>query len=105
MVLCIDCTIAFPEYVFLYISADRFFEYEMQNIGSNVKMPRADRRKVLDYQIPLPKLEEQKKVIEQALQYKAEIAKHMIKLEKVRTEKETILKKYLEADGFHENRV
>ena len=67
----------------------------MQNIGSNVKMPRADKKRVLDYQIPLLSIEEQKKIVEQVSQYEDEIVKLKSNLKTMGEEKEIILKKYL----------
>lgn len=95
LVLCIDTASVLPKYVFLHVSSDRFFEYEMQNIGSNVKMPRADKKRVLDYQIPLLSIEEQKKIVEQVSQYEDEIVKLKSNLKTMGREKEIILKKYL----------
>lgn len=95
LVLCIDTASVLPKYVFLHVSSDRFFEYEMQNIGSNVKMPRADKKRVLDYQIPLLSIEEQKKIVEQVSQYEDEIVKLKSNLKTMGEEKEIILKKYL----------
>lgn len=95
LVLCIDTASVLPKYVFLHVSSDRFFEYEMQNIGSNVKMPRADKKRVLDYQIPLLSIEEQKKIVEQVSQYEDEIVKLKSNLKTMGGEKEIILKKYL----------
>lgn len=95
LVLCVDSAIALPKYVFLHTSSDRFFDYEMQNIGSNVKMPRADKRKVLDYQIPLLSLEEQKEIMNHVSQCENEIAKLKIKVERIKAEKKNILEKYL----------
>lgn len=92
LVLRIDRTIALPEYVFLHTSSDRFFEYEMQNIGSNVKMPRADKKKVLDYQLPILSLDEQKKVVEQVSQYGSQINHLKARLDDIEADKKAILK-------------
>lgn len=67
----------------------------MQNIGSNVKMPRADKKKVLDYQIPIPSLEEQRKIVVQILKYEEEIIRLKSRLSEIKAEKEAIVKKYL----------
>ena len=95
LVLQTDQTIALPEYVFLHTSSNRFFEYEMQNIGSNVKMPRADKRKVLDYQIPLLPLDEQKEIVSQISKYEADLTRLKTRLIKIKAEKEAIINKYL----------
>lgn len=95
LVLQIDSSVALPKYVFLHISLDQFFDYEMQNIGSNVKMPRADKKKVLDYQIPLLSIEKQKKMVDQVLKYEGEIKKLESERVRIRTEKTVVLEKYL----------
>ncbi len=95
LILQVDTAAALPEYVFLHTSSDRFFEYEMQNIGSNVKMPRANKNKVLDYLVPLLSMEEQQKIAAQVSQYEAEINSLKTRLCELKAEKEMIMKKYL----------
>lgn len=95
LVLQVDRTIALPEYVFLHVSSDQFFEFEMQNIGSNVKMPRADKKKVLDYPIPLLELKEQERIVKQLLKHETEIARLKTRLGEVISEKESVMRKYL----------
>lgn len=95
LVLRVDRTVAIPEYIFLHVSSDRFFEYEMQNIGSNVKMPRADKKKVLDYPIPLLDLKEQAKIVKQLIKYQTDISLLKTRLNEVIREKESVMKKYL----------
>ena len=95
LVLQIDRTIALPEYVFLHTSSERFFEYEMQNIGSNVKMPRADKKKVLDYQIPLPSLEVQMEIVQKILGLEDQMTHLKGCLLEIKAGKEAIISKYL----------
>ena len=95
LVLQVDRAVALPEYVFLHTSSDRFFAYEMENIGSNVKMPRADKKKVLDYLIPIPSLEEQEKIVVQILKYEEEMTRLKRRLAEIKAGKEAIVKKYL----------
>lgn len=95
LVLRVDETIAIPEYVFLHTSSDRFFDYEMQNIGSSVKMPRADKNKILDYPIPLPDLEEQAKVVELYLGYKADLVRLKNSLAETKEKKASLVREYL----------
>lgn len=95
LVLQVDRTIAFPEYIFLHTSSDRFFEFEMQNIGSNVKMPRADKNKVLDYQIPLLGLNEQEAIVKQFMKYKTKIATLKARLREIENEKASVIRKHL----------
>lgn len=95
MVLVVDTEMAIPEYVFSHVSTDQFFEYEMQNIGSNVKMPRADKKKVLDFQIPLLPIQEQQQIVDEVAQKKAEIVRLNARLNELKEEKDAILKKNL----------
>jgi restriction endonuclease S subunit len=84
-----------PQYLYAILSADRFFEYEMQNIGSNVKMPRADKKKVLAYQIPLPPPAKQSEIVMQIEQHEREIARLQEHLSESRVAKDSVLGKYL----------
>lgn len=95
LVLVVDTEMAIPEYVFSHVSTDQFFEYEMQNIGSNVKMPRADKKKVLDFQIPLLPIQEQQQIVDEVAQKKAEIVRLNARLNELKEEKDAILKKNL----------
>ncbi len=95
LVLVVDEGRVLPEYVFALISTDRFFDYEMQNIGSNVKMPRADKRKVMDYLIPLFSLGEQERIVTTIQQAEEQITQLSAQLDAIEVEKESVLKKYL----------
>lgn len=95
LVLRVDEKIAVPEYVFGFVSASQFFDYEMENIGSKVKMPRADKKKVLDFQIPILPIQEQKQIAGEITSRKSEISKLHIKIKALKKEKDLILKKYL----------
>jgi len=95
LVLVVDEEKAFSEYVFAFVSTDQFFDYEMQNIGSNVKMPRADKRKVLEFQIPLLPMQEQQKVVEEIASKKAGLSKLDAQLNKIKEDKDNVLGKYL----------
>jgi restriction endonuclease S subunit len=86
---------AVPQYLYAILSADRFFEYEMQNIGSNVKMPRADKKKVLAYQIPLPPLAKQSEIVLQIERHEREIARLQERLSELGVAKDSVLGKYL----------
>lgn len=95
LVLVVDEKMAIPEYVFCFVSADHFFDYEMRNIGSKVKMPRADKKKVLDFQIPILPIQEQQQIAGEITSKKSEISKLNAQLKALKTEKNLILKKYL----------
>lgn len=95
LVLVVDQEKVLPEYVFALVSTDRFFDYEMQNIGSNVKMPRADKRKVLDFLIPLLPIDKQQKIVVEIQQLEGQISELNTQLDALRLEKGAILEKYL----------
>lgn len=95
LVLVVDEKMAVPGYVFSFVSTDQFFDYEMQNIGSKVKMPRADKKKVLDFQIPILPIQEQQRIAGEITSKKSEISKLRVQLSALKTEKDSILQKYL----------
>ncbi len=95
LVLVVDEKMAVPGYVFSFVSTDQFFDYEMQNIGSKVKMPRADKKKVLDFQIPILPIQEQQRIAGEITSKKSEISKLRVQLSTLKTEKDSILQKYL----------
>ncbi len=93
LVLVVDEGQALPEYVFALVSTDQFFDYEMQNIGSNVKMPRADKGKVLDYFIPLLPLDEQKEIVATIKQKEKKITELSKQLDAIKANKKACQKK------------
>lgn len=95
LVLVVDEKIAVPEYVFGFLSTDQFFDYEMQNIGSKVKMPRADKTKVLDFQIPILPIQKQQQIANEITSRKYEISQMNARLSAQKAKKDSILKKYL----------
>lgn len=95
LVLAVDEKKAVPGYIFALVSTDKFFDYEMQNIGSDVKMPRADKRKVLDFSIPLLPLDEQQKIASEIQQTENQIARLNTQLAALKEERNLVLKKYL----------
>ncbi|MCI9487386.1 MAG: hypothetical protein HFI64_10535 [Lachnospiraceae bacterium] len=95
LVLVVNKKMAVPGYVFGFVSADPFFDYEMQNIGSKVKMPRADKKKVLDFPIPMLPIQEQQRIADEITSKKSEISKLRIQLSAMKTERDLVLKKYL----------
>lgn len=95
LVLTVDEKIAVPGYVFAFVSTDQFFDYEMRNIGSKVKMPRADKKKVLDFQIPILPIREQEQIADGIARKKSEISRLNAQLNALKAEKGSILTKYL----------
>lgn len=95
LVLVVDEKIAVPRYIFDIVSTDQFFDYEMQNIGSKVKMPRADKKRVMEFQIPILPIQEQQRIAGEIASKKTEISKLYAQLNDLNTKKDLILKKYL----------
>ena len=50
------------EYLYYVLQQDMFFDY-MMSTAKGLKMPRGDKSKMMDYIIPIPSLEEQRKII------------------------------------------
>ena len=57
-----DEKILLPEFLFLILSQDYFFEFMMSDV-KGLKMPRGDKKNILNFEIPVPSVEEQKKII------------------------------------------
>jgi len=49
-------------YLYQVLADDKFFEYNMQHV-KGVKMPRGNKNKIMEYFIPVPSLEEQKRIV------------------------------------------
>lgn len=61
LVFKVDESIAFPKYAFYALSTDHFFDFMMA--GSNgTKMPRGNKKSILNYPIFLPEIDKQKKI-------------------------------------------
>lgn len=58
----LDPTILLPRYLFYVLSSDKFFNYDMQH-SKGAKMPRGNKDAVMNYPIPIPPLEEQKRIV------------------------------------------
>ena len=51
-----------PAYLFKVLSSERFFEYDNANT-KGAKMPRGDRKSILDFVVPVPPLPEQERIV------------------------------------------
>lgn len=51
------------EYLYHVLASDRFFAYDTQ-YSKGAKMPRGDKEAVMQYEIPLPPLPEQRRIVE-----------------------------------------
>lgn len=52
-----------PKFLFYILSSDSFFAFHNQ-YAKGAKMPRGDKKKVMDFEIPVPPLEVQQKIVE-----------------------------------------
>lgn len=59
-----DENLLLPKYLFLVLSQDYFFDFMMLTT-KGLKMPRGDKNNVLTFDVPVPPLEEQKKIVEE----------------------------------------
>lgn len=51
-----------PDYLFHILSSEKFFRYDIKN-SKGAKMPRGDKAAVMDFEIPVPSLEEQHRIV------------------------------------------
>ena len=73
---------------------EEFFDFVMQDV-KGMKMPRGKREHILDYTIPLPTIEEQRRFLHEVLTLEAQITQAKTKLQSLSGMKAAILKKYL----------
>ena len=52
-----------PSYLYHILASDAFFLYDM-SYAKGAKMPRGDKSAVMNYMVPIPSLEEQKKIVD-----------------------------------------
>ena len=79
-----------PEYVYDCLSQDKFFEYEMR-YKKGIKMPRGEKSKIMDYQIPIPSFEIQHELVNKALEIEVLITAAKSKLVELDIKKQSIL--------------
>lgn len=60
-------------FVYYALAQDSFFEHMMLG-AKGMKMPRGDKDSILEYEIPVPPIEEQQKIVKQIGEYEAVIA-------------------------------
>lgn len=51
-----------PRYLYQILADDNFFNYNMQH-AKGAKMPRGDKARIMEYKIPIPSLQEQKRIV------------------------------------------
>ena len=57
-----DNTIAIPEYLYCILASDEFFDYD-NNYAKGAKMPRGDKKAVMQYGFFLPTIEKQRSIV------------------------------------------
>lgn len=83
-----------PKYIFYMIRRDTFFDYVMEG-KKGIKMPRGNKEDIMKYRIPMPHIDEQKRIVSQIEALELEITKVRTLMENAASEKQAILDKYL----------
>ena len=83
-----------PKYIFYMLHRDSFFDYVMEG-KKGVKMPRGNKEDIMKYKIPMPNIDEQKRIVAQIEALELEITKARTLIESAASEKQAILDKYL----------
>ncbi|MGM9745612.1 MAG: N-6 DNA methylase [Paludibacteraceae bacterium] len=83
-----------PKYIFYMLRRDVFFDYVMEG-KKGIKMPRGNKEDIMKYKIPIPHIDEQKRIVAQIETLELEITKARALIENAASEKQAILDKYL----------
>lgn len=83
-----------PKYIFYMLRRDAFFDYVMEG-KKGIKMPRGNKDDIMKYKIPMPNIDEQKRIVAQIEALELEITKARTLIESAANEKQAILDKYL----------
>lgn len=83
-----------PKYIFYMVRRDAFFDYVMEG-KKGIKMPRGNKDDIQKYRIPIPPIEEQKRIVSQIETLELEITKARNLIKNAASEKQLILNKYL----------
>ena len=83
-----------PKYIFYMLRRDTFFDYVMEG-KRGIKMPRGNKEDILKYKIPVPSVNEQKRIVSQIEVLEMEINNARTTIENAANEKQVILDKYL----------
>lgn len=94
LVLHIDKSKALPEYVYYSLRRDDFFDYVTSDV-KGLKMPRGKKETIGKYQLLLPNLEEQQKVVNQISAVDREINSLKSRMAQCFANKQSILDKHL----------
>ena len=83
-----------PKYIFYMLRRDAFFDYVMEG-KKGIKMPRGNKEDIMKYKIPMPNIDEEKRIVAQIEALELEITKARTLIESAASEKQIILEKYL----------
>lgn len=83
-----------PKYIFYMLRRDVFFDYVMEG-KKGIKMPRGNKEDIMKYKIPMPHIDEQKRIVAQMEALELEITKARTLIDNAASEKQAILDKYL----------
>lgn len=83
-----------PKYIFYMLRRDAFFDYVMEG-KKGIKMPRGNKDDIMKYEIPMPNIDEQKRIVAQIEVLESEITQARTLIENAASEKQAILDKYL----------
>lgn len=89
-----DASKYLPKYIFYILRRDAFFDYVMEG-KKGIKMPRGNKDDILKYRIPIPSINEQKRIVSQIETLEIEINNARTTIENAANEKQVILDKYL----------
>ena len=76
------------------VRRDAFFDYVMEG-KKGVKMPRGNKEDIQKYRIPIPPIEEQRRIVSKIEALELEITKSRNLIKDAANEKQAILNKYL----------
>jgi restriction endonuclease S subunit len=83
-----------PLFIMRLLMDDRFFNYAMQT-ANGTKMPRGDKRKILEYTVIIPPLRIQEKIVSKVKNLEQQISTEQSRLIELKREKGEILAKNL----------
>ena len=90
----VDASKYLPKYIFYMLRREAFFDYVMEG-KKGIKMPRGNKEDIMKYKIPIPNIDEQKRIVAQIEALELEITKARTLIESAASEKQAILDKYL----------
>ena len=87
-----DITVLDNDYLFHFIARDEFSDYVM-SCAKGVKMPRGDKKHIMECEIPLPSIEEQQKIADCLSSVDAVITDYEAQVDNMRNQKKGVMQK------------